>query len=410
MQRKLAKPHPIVRGIRGLLRRNRLAFRIVHRWRSQKDERAYRRLRDRYARMAPPWLDWDAEKARQRALLGRVWTGPARVHERCGDVRIFLVTSELDTTPTFAPELQRSFDADVFNTVAYLPSRPRPNALEWRDRLQRDLLEGFLRAHEREPFDLAFLYVSHFECAPSTLLTIREAGVPAAVYWMDDKHSFLEKSGVPNGQRPLSGAASLHLTTSLECVRWYTAEGAPAYYMPEAADPEVFRPLDLPKDIQVSFVGGWYGGRRELIARLRAAGIEVRCWGPETEGGLVSREEVVRIFNRSRINLGFGGIGSTAAVTHLKTRDYEVPMSGNLYLTLYNSELADQFDIGREILCYLNDVDCAEQIRFWLAQADRARDVGRAARARSLRDHTWTRRISDLLGWMGILDLSGGSA
>lgn len=391
-------------GIRAMLRGRRALQRFVLWRRQRRAERRYLQLREAFVRAGTTWLDWPAQQRRDRELLHRAWRGPVRLLPAPTDARIFVVVGELETTMNLAPELGRSFDTEVFNYVDYLPRRLQPHAsLDWRERLQTDLLARFRAAHERRPFDLAILYVTHFECARSTLGAITATGVPAAVLCWDDKHSLLEQPvGWPNGQEPLIGAATLHLTNSLECVSWYAARGAAARYFPEAADPETYRHIDLQKDISVSFIGGWYGARRELIRELHTAGVEVRCWGPGTEGGAVSREEMVRIYNRSRVNLGFGGLGDTGTVTHLKGRDFEIPMTGNLYLTLYDYELAHHFDVGREILCYLNGVDCVEQIRFWLSQEDGARAVGQAARERALRDHTWTRRVSDLLAWMGL--------
>jgi len=62
-----------------------------------------------------------------------------------------------------------------------------------------------------------------------------------------------------------------------------------------------------------------------------------------------------RIYARSRINLGFGGIGHSRNLVCLKGRDFEVPMSGALYVTQHNPELALVFDIGREIVTYRDE-------------------------------------------------------
>lgn len=408
MQRRLAtasrSPLALARRVAA---RNRWLLRLVQERRQRRDEAAYVRRRERLTATAPRWLDWPRELDRQRDALMRAWHGPARVVELPTDARLFVAAAELDNTPTFVPELQRSFDAHVVNFVDRLPSgRSEMRSMAWRDRLQEHLLTEFHAAQDRSPIDLAILYVSHFECAPETLRSIRSTGVPVAVVSMDDKHSFEEREP-PSGQRPLIGAATLHLTNSLECVRWYTAHGVAAYFFPEGADPEIYRAIDLPKDIPVSLVGGWYGARRDLITSLRDAGLDVRCWGPQTEGGPVSRDEMVRIFNRSWINLGFGGVRQAEKVTCLKTRDFEVPMTGNVYLTQYNFELTAQFTVGREILCYLNEIDCVEQIRFWLAQPERLREMGGRARQRAVNSATWTHRVVGLLRWMGIAAPAG---
>jgi len=52
----------------------------------------------------------------------------------------------------------------------------------------------------------------------------------------------------------------------------------------------------------VSFVGQPHGNRRQVISALRKAGINVYVWGGGWESGRLSQEEMIRVFNQSRIN------------------------------------------------------------------------------------------------------------
>ncbi len=92
-----------------------------------------------------------------------------------------------------------------------------------------------------------------------------------------------------------------------------------------------------------------------------------------------------------------GGVGQTDQIKHLKGRDFEVPMSGAVYLTGFNPELADYFDIGREVLCYGSRADCAESLSWILARPQLAEDIRTRARRRALAEHTWERRLGALL-------------
>ena len=62
----------------------------------------------------------------------------------------------------------------------------------------------------------------------------------------------------------------------------------------------------------------------------------------------------------SLFELGVGGVGHLDEVQHLKGRDFEVPMCGAVYLTTYNPELCDWYQVGEEILCYGSFQNCAE--------------------------------------------------
>jgi spore maturation protein CgeB len=112
----------------------------------------------------------------------------------------------------------------------------------------------------------------------------------------------------------------------------------------------------------------------------------------------------------SRINLGCGGIGFSEKLLCLKGRDFEVPMSGALYLTQDNPELSWVFDVGREILVYRDVEDCARIIREILADPGRAVRIRTAARARCLRDHTYTARWQNVFSTLGAIGGMSGPA
>lgn len=398
MQRLVRPRGGFAGAVRGALRRQPAFVRLVEARRAARDERAYLALRARYAR---PTESLDMADGTD-ALLRAVWPGPARTRSDPSTVRLFIVTGETDTTGAMKDELCRSFDARSFDFVPWLP-RSATRDLSWRAPLQEAILREFRDAHVERPIDLVLVYGTHFEIEPATLRAMRASGAAVALLCGDDKHSFEADPRHPSGQRPLIGSATVHLTNSRECVGWYEAEGAACLYVGWAADPAIYRPLGLPRDLPVSFVGGWYGARRDLIARVRAAGIPVRCWGPASEGGPLSRDDVVRVYNRSVVNLGFGGVGSSARITCVKARDFEVPLTGSLYLTQYDPDLATHYEIGREILCYRDALDLVEQLRYWLARPSEAAAIGRAARERALREHTWTARLTTVLQRLGIL-------
>ena len=98
-----------------------------------------------------------------------------------------------------------------------------------------------------------------------------------------------------------------------------------------------------------------------------------------------------------------GRTRTVVRITCIKGRDFEVPACGGLYLTTYNHELASLFDIGKEILCYLNEIDCVEIVRYYLERPEEAKAIARAGYSRCLGDHTWKRRFHDLFQWMGLL-------
>ena len=393
-------------AVKTAIRGNSAAYEVVRRRRARLQEQAYIKRRDAYTRAAESVFSPPGYLARSKQRLLGGWEGPATVKASGADARVFCVVADDPGGPQMLAPLQRSFDCVMFDLSRYrnLDSMDWAESLDWRDRLQRDLVEEFHEAHRAAPVDLVFAYASYRELEPDTLRAVRSSGVPVAIYCLDDKHLFAQQPelGYPNGQAPLIGAADLHITNSRECVRWYLAEGAAAYYMPQGIDPDQYHPVAGEQYPQATFVGQRYGFRGRFIEALRAAGIEVACFGPGW-GHLLTHEQKVDVYSRSVVNLGIAGVGYSDRITCVKGRDFEIPATGGMYLTTYDSELAELFEVGRELSCYRNEIDCAEQIHYYLENPEAAVKIGAAGRARCLRDHTWEARFTELLRWLGVL-------
>jgi spore maturation protein CgeB len=393
---------------------------------AERQEQLYKQLRDQAYATSPNVFGAPGYAARARTRLYQHWQPPMRAKGSTREVRLFVLDRPSRVGPWYQSDLARNFDVAVFNTTRHMheynngqrdlltpsvgidlfnrtimPAHPK-DFLVYRELLQRDILTAITAAHHASPIDLCFAYGEHYEFTTATLNAIRAMGIPVVLLSLDDKHAFSERPlGYPNGQQPLIGACDVHLTNSLECVRWYLAAAAAVYYFPEGTDPELHHPLNIPRDIPVSFVGGAYGYRFEFIRQLKAAGVPVQCFGRGWENGEVSDMNLV--FNRTRINLGIGMTGLSTKMTCLKARDFDVAASGSLYLTTFDAELSRHYHIGRELLCYHNELDAIEQIHYYLENTEEAEAIASAARTRVLQEHTWTHRFEGLLEWMGIL-------
>ena len=195
----------------------------------------------------------------------------------------------------------------------------------------------------------------------------------------------------------------LALTAAPECVDWYRKEGCPALYFPEASDPDIFHPMpSLPKIHDVSFVGARYGIREKIVTALRRAGIRVSAFGSGWEGGRIAMEDVPRLFAQSKIILGVGTIGHCGDFYALKMRDFDGPMSGSLYLTHDNPDLAMLYEPDREIATYASPGECVDKVQYFLREEAIRESMARAGRTRAARDHTWARRFGAVFEQLGL--------
>lgn len=377
------------------LREVSLLRRMVHYKKGCRTDEEYTEM---CSKCKPGFINSDHHKQR----LARKWE-PRRYLGSAKDARVALVCMETWESRSLIPGVLQH------DTSVHIPIIDTTNYREYLKQ-QDFILERFIEADRISPFDLVLVYATNAQVSYETLSKISGRGPLVALMCLDDKHSFEDRRPVrswPSGQVPLIGSVHVHLTNSRECVRWYDCADACALYWPEGANPEFGYAPEVEKDIAVSFIGRKYGYRLELVNKIRKQEIEVVCFGHGWENTSVSDMEMFMIFARSKINLGFGYVGVSRNLTCLKARDFDVTGSGNFYLTTYDAELAECFDIGREIACYRNEMECAELIRYYLENDHLRHSIAEAGRKRVLREHSWGHRLDSLITWAGIVRPEG---
>lgn len=202
----------------------------------------------------------------------------------------------------------------------------------------------------------------------------------------------------------IASVVDLNLTNSPESIIKYRVHGGLGMYWPKGACHDIHKPYRTRFEFDVSFVRGKYGWRPKFVERLQKMDIKVTCFGNGWENGPLSNEEMVRLYSLSRINLGFAAVGHSKKLMCLKGRDFEVPMSGGLYLTQDNPELSLVYEVGKEIVTYQKVRDCAEKIRYLLDHPEEAAKIRKAGRERALKDHTWERRFERIFKMVGLLN------
>lgn len=215
-----------------------------------------------------------------------------------------------------------------------------------------------------------------------------------------------------------------------ECKNKYTKAGLPhVIHFPFGANERLYRPLNLPKRHDVSFVGGWHPVREWLISRLRKAGIQVAVAGDGWPNGIIEHEAMVRMFNESRINLnlsnsrswdlrmltamhvkGLRQLLSAKAFEQIKARHFEINSCGSFQLSYYVDGLERAYAPGQEIGLYLDPDDMIEKVRYYLNDADLRERIAAAGLARTLNEHTFKIRFDRVFNEMGLARRVGADA
>lgn len=198
----------------------------------------------------------------------------------------------------------------------------------------------------------------------------------------------------------------------------------------------LYRPLAVERDIDVSFVGQPHGTRRATIASIRAAGLDARAWGFGWEYGRLSQEEMIEVFSRTRVNLNLSNASRALGPKHLaglivkrrglllvprfgeirrnlqeygakgrdqiKGRNFEIPGCKTFMLTNQIVGLDEYFVPGREMVTFTDTEDLISKIQMYLADPSEAETIAKAAYERTLADHTYEKRFTNLFREMGM--------
>lgn len=207
--------------------------------------------------------------------------------------------------------------------------------------------------------------------------------------------------------------------------RKYAVLGLPnAIHFPFGCNEKLYRETGSPKQYDVSFVGAWHPYREWLIKRLHKEGFAVKAVGYRWPGGIVSHEQMVALFNESRINLNMSNsaswdaryllasprglinrIRSPKSVEQLKARHFEINGSGGFQLSYYVEGLERHYEIGAEIGVYLDPDDLLQKVKLYLADDALRESVARAGHQRTLADHTFQKRFARVFERMGLVNV-----
>ena len=164
---------------------------------------------------------------------------------------------------------------------------------------------------------------------------------------------------------------------------------------------------DRTKKYDVSFVGQSHGSRKWLMKRLKWHGIKVDAFGRGWENGRVNQEQMIGIFNASKINLNISNASWNLHTIfrkgkeQIKGRNFEVPATGSFLLTNYVNGLENYFDLEQEMICFRSAGDLVRKIRYYLKNENEREEIARRAYDRIVREHTYEQRFKALFASMG---------
>ncbi|MDI6791363.1 MAG: glycosyltransferase [bacterium] len=274
-----------------------------------------------------------------------------------------------------------------------------------RDGMNRSLIR---KVAEIRP-DLMFCCLFSDQFDYKAIRSITESGIVTLNWFCDDHWRF------DNFSRHWAHAFRWVATTDTWALPKYAGIGYNhALFTQWACNHYHYRRLNLPFEYDVSFVGMAHGDRPKLIARLRDAGIYVVTRGTGWPEDRVRQEEMIAIFNKSRINLNLSNAscrpsfwkrlwrGSRAQLQQIKGRNFEVTGCGGFLLTSPAERLDDFYIPNHEVVVFDNILDLIDKIHYYLGHDTERQAISEAGYNRTIREHTYEHRFTDLFKRMGL--------
>lgn len=313
---------------------------------------------------------------------------------------------------------------------------------------KRKMNSRLLEMVRSEKPDLMFTILFKDELSQDALHEISTKTSTATLNWFCDDHWRFD-----NYSRFWAPHFNCVVTTAKSALPKYEAHGLRNVIKSQwGCNHWVYRKLDEPLEYDVTFIGQPHGNRRAMVEALREDGINVRCFGLGWEEGRVPQEDMIRIFNQSRINLNFSNASVMAGqersgallerlagvaqaldyvpfgdavkklgrkilvqkapavdlpaayADQIKGRNFEVPGCGGFLLTSKTDDLENYYKFDREIVCYDGIQDLADKIKYYLSHESERESIAQRGYERTLREHTYEKRFKEIFRKIGLTD------
>lgn len=157
-----------------------------------------------------------------------------------------------------------------------------------------------------------------------------------------------------------------------------------------------FKQNNSPYKYNISFVGAKFKTREIIIQSLVHKGIDIAVFGRGWEKGYINTEQMIDIFNTSKINLNFVKTIDGNNTTQLKGRIFEICMCGGFLLTEYMNGIEDYFAIDKEIVCFHTIDEAIDKIQFYLKHDNIRKRIADAGHIKTRTNYSFEKIFGDI--------------
>jgi len=270
--------------------------------------------------------------------------------------------------------------------------------------------------------DLLFTFLFTDQFDPAMLKRIKQETSTVTFNWFADDHWRFDSF-----TRYWADCFSYVSTTDIRSLEKYKAIGYHNVLLTQwGVNHFLYSKIERPMQHDVSFVGQAHGERQKIVRTVRKNGIDMFVKGTHwnlrpwhlyarkihllTDSMLdeiinrtrISQEEMIGIFQTSRINLNFTASSQTHFRKQIKGRNFEIPGCGAFQLSEYAEGIDEYLECDKEIVCFSSTPEMIEKIFYYLEHEDERKAIADAGYRRAIHDHTYERRFHDLFHRMGL--------
>ncbi len=238
---------------------------------------------------------------------------------------------------------------------------------------------------------------SQVDIPPETLQSITDSTDTQTVIWINHTESQKEKANL------WVSCADYILTLSPETARQYTAAGYGKKIIESqwGFNPFTYAGQPFPEIRDIGFCGAAKGDRLDILNTVKQSGMSLDLFGAGWQNdSFLPLSDILGIFRSSRINLHLGDVG-WATAQPISRRHFEVPGCGGFLLTTPAENLEAYYEPDKEIVTAASMEELIDKCQYYLAHESERKDIARRGWERTLADHTWTRRLTDIFGHLG---------
>jgi len=240
----------------------------------------------------------------------------------------------------------------------------------------------------------------NWDIDPETLLWCKEEGIKTVLWNCDASWRFKDFI------LPRKSRYTHFITTHNVTIPWFKQEGMKVIKSQWGGSSLYTRYMNKSaggvKLYDVSFVGQKHGIRPQLVHALNNAGIKVHLFGNYWDGhpddhGFISFDDMINVFNQTKINLNFSNPFQVNTVPQIKGRHFEIPQCGGFQLSTIADDIESYFVSDKEIVLVDSVPKLINSIRHYLGHDDEREAVAEAGFQRMMKEHQWEHRFEHIL-------------